>query len=169
VLKNPFALSCAPGSGIEYAAFVVHWPCFRALLDHRPVRQPLFQQCTMALAGPPRRDENKEEVVALVRRRLCLVQPKPVHASVTQERSPHSAGAPRVLFLPLRAEEILVSVLCAHDRFHEFTPCFRGARSSPPGFSSADPEAVADGSNPLTINHTARTISCRANGRFRVA
>src|SRR5215204_431029 len=37
----------------------------------------------MALvAGPPRRDENEAEVVALVRRRLCLVQPKPVHMPV---------------------------------------------------------------------------------------
>src|SRR5215213_7101244 len=70
-----------------------------------------------------------------------------------------AAGAPRVLFLPLRAEEILGPVLCAHARFHEVAPCFRGVRSSPPGFSSADPEAVADGSNPLTISHTARTIS----------
>src|SRR5215218_7837764 len=39
------------------------------------------------LAGPPRRDENKEEVVALVRRRLCLVPQSPYTTSVTQEPS----------------------------------------------------------------------------------
>ena len=56
--------------------------------DENEVLPGLFsRQCPIALAGPPRRDENKEEeVVALVRRRLCLVQLKPVHASVTQEQ-----------------------------------------------------------------------------------
>jgi len=28
----------------------------------------------------------------------------------------------------------------------------------------ADPEAIADGLNPLTISHTAKTISCKAIG-----
>jgi len=31
----------------------------------------------------------------------------------------------------------------------------------------ADPEAIADGLNPLTISHTARTISFTAIGRFK--
>src|SRR5215216_4862330 len=44
LLKNPFALSSAPGSGAEYAVFVAFWPCFRALLDRRPGRHLLFQQ-----------------------------------------------------------------------------------------------------------------------------
>jgi hypothetical protein len=39
-------------------------------------------KCFMALAGPPRSDENKEEVVALVRRRFCLVPQSP-YTSVT--------------------------------------------------------------------------------------
>jgi hypothetical protein len=29
-----------------------------------------------------------------------------------------------------------------------------------------DPEAIADGLNPLTINHTAITISCKNIGKF---
>jgi hypothetical protein len=44
VLKNSFALSAVPASKTEYVAFVVVWPCFRALLDRRPGRQLLFQQ-----------------------------------------------------------------------------------------------------------------------------
>ena len=45
-----------------------------------PPRLFSHQWIMALLAGPPRRDENKEEVVALVRRRLCLVpQREPVH------------------------------------------------------------------------------------------
>ncbi len=103
VLKNSFALSSASEPGAEYVVLVVFWPYFGPLLNRRPGRHRLFQQCSMTLAGsprryenelpprlfshqcfmallagPPRRDENKGEVVALVRRRLCLVPPKPV-------------------------------------------------------------------------------------------
>src|SRR5215204_7037054 len=42
-VKNSFALSCAPSSGTEYVVSVVFWTCFRALLESRPGRQPLFQ------------------------------------------------------------------------------------------------------------------------------
>jgi hypothetical protein len=58
LLKNPFAPSYAPGSGAEYAVFVAFWPCFQALFNRRPSRHLLFQQCTMALAEPPRSHEN---------------------------------------------------------------------------------------------------------------
>ena len=44
LLKNSFTLSSAPGSWAKYAVYVVFWPCFRALLESRPGRQPLFQQ-----------------------------------------------------------------------------------------------------------------------------
>jgi hypothetical protein len=49
LLKNSFALSCAPGSGAEYVVFVVFWTCFRALLESPPGRQPLFQQAGVSL------------------------------------------------------------------------------------------------------------------------
>jgi hypothetical protein len=58
VLKNSFALSSASEAGAENDVFVVFWPCFGPLLDRRPGRQRLFQQCPMALAGPPRSHEN---------------------------------------------------------------------------------------------------------------
>src|SRR5215218_842903 len=61
------------------------------------------------LAGPPRRDENKEEVVALVRRRLCLVPQSPYTTSVTQEPS---EGTPNCC---LRAR-ILDSVLSGSSK-----------------------------------------------------
>jgi hypothetical protein len=44
LLKNSITLTSVPGSKTEHAVFVVFWPCFRALLDHRPGRQLLFQQ-----------------------------------------------------------------------------------------------------------------------------
>ena len=44
LLKNSLALSSAPGSWAEYAVLVVFRPRFRALLDRRPDRRPLFQQ-----------------------------------------------------------------------------------------------------------------------------
>src|SRR5215211_4489403 len=53
VLKNSFALSCAPGSGAEYAVFVVFWACFRALLESRPGRQLLSQHAGTFLVPIP--------------------------------------------------------------------------------------------------------------------
>jgi hypothetical protein len=44
LLKNPFAPSSAPGAEAKYGAFVVFSPRFRALLDRRLGRGPLFQQ-----------------------------------------------------------------------------------------------------------------------------
>jgi hypothetical protein len=36
-------------------------------------------------------------------------------------------------------------------------------------FSLADLEAVADGLNPLMINHTANAISCKPTGRLKIS
>ena len=44
MLKNSLALYSASASGAKYAVFVLFRPRFRALLDHRPGRQPLFRQ-----------------------------------------------------------------------------------------------------------------------------
>src|SRR5829696_9849979 len=58
LLKNSFVLSCALGSVSKYDVFVAFWSRFRALLGCRPGLHLLFQQCPMALAGPPRSHEN---------------------------------------------------------------------------------------------------------------
>jgi hypothetical protein len=65
------------------------WPGHPEAMKMEPSPRLFSHQCFMALAGPPRRDENKEKVVALVRRRLCLVPSKPLHTSVTQEPLRH--------------------------------------------------------------------------------
>src|SRR5215203_5232806 len=61
VLKNSFALLSAPCFGAESAVFVVFWPCFEPLLDHRPGRQRLFQQPapTPEVRGTPKFSRNQ--------------------------------------------------------------------------------------------------------------
>ena len=44
LLKNSLALSSAPRPAAKYDVSVVFWPYFRALLETRSDRQPLFQQ-----------------------------------------------------------------------------------------------------------------------------
>jgi hypothetical protein len=46
LLKNPFALTSAPGLGAEYAVSVAFWARFRALLDRRPGRTYFFNRLT---------------------------------------------------------------------------------------------------------------------------
>ena len=49
-----------------------------------------------------------------------------------------------------------------------FCPSQEGLHT-PYSFSvSADPEAITDGLNPLTISHTAKTISCRPIGTAKM-
>jgi hypothetical protein len=88
VLKNSFALSCAPGSGAEHVVFVVFWTCFRALLESRPGRQPLFQQAEVF----------SEVLVDVLSCNIALVLPKKIGMRWTR-RTKHSGGSHSASFL----------------------------------------------------------------------